>query len=149
MSRKTGAIQEDRQYQYPNKIGRATAVLAFGILGNDEAFNLPAMRRALGLSNSAMQQQFTMAVNKEVNDVWVKCTARALIVGTRRALYAIGGMDPHDLNGEAIVAAAKWLHQHYAQMSSDRSIGQEMTTLLNYMGELTSTELFQNIFDAS
>lgn len=140
---------EEQQYRYPNKIGRAAGILALVVLANEHLFKLPSIRNGLGLPTHIIKRQLIMAANKEVNDEWETCTGRVLIVGTRRALYAIGGLDPDYLNGQAILAAAQWLQKNYHSFGVGPAIGQEMTTLLNHMGELSGTDTFEEIYSVS
>lgn len=146
-------IFEEPRYRFPNIIGRSSAIFAFLIIV--ETFNkndIPALRRALGLSQRQVADSVHKAVDKENDEEYFKSSIRAVIIGTRLALYSIVGMDRENLHLLRGKISVQFLTSKVGFSHLPANVRADAVQLINFMGnamENGAEDTFDTIFSVS
>lgn len=128
----TAAASKPEELGYPNKIGRASAILVIRLLMDHvEEYNLSVFRKKLGLSQAQIEILHNKAIDKENDELWANSPARCLVVGTRLCAYALLGA-----NGEMLEFAGQISHHlntMYKYFPKDSALREEMDNLVKCM----------------
>lgn len=144
---------QEPSYRFPNVIGRASAIFAFLIIV--ETFNqndIPALRRALGLSQRQVADSVHKAVDKDNDEEYFKSSIRAVIIGTRLAVYSIVGMDRENLHLLRCKISIQLLTSKVGFAHLPANVRADAVQLINFMGnamENGAEDTFNTIFSVS